>query len=98
MNKVELAKMVGLEYEGWGNGTIVNKYDIDDLKESQWSFIEKCFSSGITIQLGTQDIKNMFDLDIMKDEVTPEQLSQLIWELAAATYFEKLNSIIDKFN
>ncbi len=98
MNKVELAKIIGLKYEGWDNGTIVDKYDISDLKESQWNFIEKCFSSNITIQLNVQDVKNMFDLDIMKDEVTPEQLSQLIWELAADKYFEKLNSVIDKFN
>ncbi len=35
MNKVELAKIIGLKYEGWDNGTIVDKYDISDLKESQ---------------------------------------------------------------
>lgn len=96
MNKVELAKTIGLKYEHWSTN-IIDKFEIEGLKVDCYYFIEKQFSSGITIQLDAQDIKIIFGLDIMKDEVTPEQLSQLIWELAADKYFEKLNSVIDKF-
>jgi len=96
MNKVELAKMMGLNCGG--HVRIVTDSDIFELKEYDWNYIDKWFSNSISVSLDRQDINKYLNLDIMKDEVTPEQLSQLIWELAADKYFEKLNSVIDKFN
>lgn len=97
MNKVELAKMIGLHCVSHDK-MIVTDSDIFELKEYDWNYIDKWFSNSISVSLDRQDINKYLNLDIMKDEVTPEQLSQLIWELAADKYFEKLNSIIDKFN
>ena len=98
MNRVELANIIGLEYNGFDNGCIIDKEDIFELYEHTWSYIHKYFSCGIQIILDQNDINRLFKSEMTKDDITTEQLSQLIWELAADKYFEKLNSVMNKFD
>ncbi|CAM0047611.1 hypothetical protein VPHK460_0104 [Vibrio phage K460] len=100
MNKVELAKMLGLETTGYPQ--TISKYSIYDLISSSWCVISETFTSGIEIEIEQEDLsKNKLDIklsDLEKDEdikVCIKQIEDLLWERATDQYLEKIKNLVE---
>lgn len=95
MNKVELAKMIGLKEITNSN---VDKWQITDLLESDWMFIDKEFNSFIVVFVKQEDLaKDKLDIkleDLEREEdlkVCCKQIEELLWKRAADIYLEKVH-------
>jgi hypothetical protein len=94
MDKVELAKMLGLEHCGYGENISVSKWEIEDVLEQEWETIDQGFSNGkIQISIEHEDfaanklnIKHEDLIDECDVKVCIKQVSDLIWERAADEY------------
>lgn len=100
MNKVELAKILGLDVTGY-NQTI-SKYDIKNLLEHEWCIISETFTSGIEIEVEQEDLSennlNITPEDLIEDgdiKVCIKQVEDLIWERAADEYLGKIKSLVE---
>lgn len=94
MNKVELAKMLGLEHCGYGKDISVSKWEIEDVLQQEWETIDQGFSNGkIQISIAHEDFApdelNIKLTDLVDEgdiKVCIKQVVDLIWERAADEY------------
>ena len=97
MNKVELAKMVGLEHYC---GHSVDKYSLLDCIDNDWESIDWEFCHGKIIVSVDQDdfTKDKLDIklsDLEREEDTKvciKQVEDLLWERAADKYLEMVHN------
>lgn len=94
MNKVELAKILGLEDD---YNLQVSSYILLEVLEEDWQFIKSEFCEGkIDVEVGQDDL-HMLDIsseDLIEDgdiEVCIAQVETLIWERAADEYLERVH-------
>lgn len=93
MNKIELAKMIGLITTGYTQQ--ITKYDIENLLENEWMTISETFSGNIEIEIEQEDLAadcldiKLIDLEREEDaKVCIRQVENLLWERAADKYLE----------
>ena len=97
MNKVELAKMIGLEYYC---GYYVDKYSLKSLLENNWAYLDWEFCDGKVIVSVDQDDFTKAILDIKEEDLVEEgdiktcikQVEDLLWERAADKYLEMVHN------
>lgn len=97
MNKVELAKMIGLEYYC---GYSVDKYHLMDLLENDWDSIDWEFCNGkIIVSVSREDFAkdklNIKESDLIEDgdiKTCIKQVEDLLWERAADKYLEMVHN------
>lgn len=99
MNKVELAKMLGLAE---CQRVAVDKWDISALINNNYMTIDREFSSGITTIIDEEDLKpHRLDIklsDLEKEEdikVCIKQCEDLLWERAADQYLAKIKNLVE---
>lgn len=99
MNKVELAKMLGLRLQYKRD---VNKWSLAELIVSHWNILDYTFNADIVVTLEQGDLSTS-NLDISEDDlikpedikVCIEQCDTLLWERAADKYLEKIANIVE---
>lgn len=95
MNKIELAKMIGLEAEGIN----VYEWQIRDCLDSSWFDIKFSFCDEKIIVSVDQDDFTKDKLDITEEDLVEEgdikacikQVEDLLWERAADKYLEMVH-------
>ena len=98
MNKVELAKMLGLEHCGYGADISVNRWEIEEVLQQEWETIDQGFSRGkIKISIVHEDFApdalNITLKDLVKQgdiDYCIKQVEDLIWERAADEYIGRI--------
>lgn len=103
MNKVELAKMIGLVWDEY-ESTNITKWDIEACLEKDWNYIEWFFcDEKINVYVNHHDFaKDKLDIklsDLEKDEdikVCIKQVEDLLWERAAEEYLAIVHSVVIK--
>lgn len=98
MNKVELAKMLGLKLQ---HKRDINKWSLAELMQNRWDSPDYTFNADIVITLEQEDLtKDCLDIseeDLVRPadlKVCIEQCETLIWERAADKYLEKITSTL----
>lgn len=99
MNKVELAKMLGLEPCGYGADISVNRWKIEEVLQQEWETIDQGFSRGkIKISIVHEDFAPAALNITLKDLVEQgdidyciKQVEDLIWEKAADIYLKRIH-------
>ncbi len=101
MNKVELAKMLGLVT----TESHVGKWEIKDLLETDWMVLDWVFNAGVSVEITKGDLgKDKLDInleDLEEDgdiEVCIKQCEDLIWERAADKYLGKIKGLVETIN
>lgn len=100
MTKVELAKMIGLTCDTWNRVLKVDKWQIEDLLQHEYEWIEQTFFDDmIKVSVQQDDLaKDKLDIkaeDLIKDEdakVCCTQVETLLWERAAEDYLQKIHN------
>ena len=99
MDKVELAKMLGLAE---CQRVDVDRWDIRDLINNDYLTIDREFCSDITAIIDEEDFKpHRLDIklsDLEKEEdikVCIKQCEDLLWERAADQYLEKIKNLVE---
>ena len=95
MNKVELAKIIGLTCSGYDK---VDRGDIENLLEQDWDIIEKSFCYGEIIVCVEQE--DLVELEVSKEymieacdiKVCIKQVEDLLWERAADEYLKRVHN------
>lgn len=104
MNRVELAKMLGLGQ--YHTECIVEKWHISEILKQEWytSHVYE-FNADITVSLEQEDLsKDKLDIqlsDLEKDEdikVCIKQCEDLLWERAAEKYLGKIKKLVETIN
>lgn len=100
-NKVELAKMLGLEMVGYSSED-VRPWEIKELLDFEYQTIEREFTADITVKIWQEDLDedklNIKAEDLVEDgdiEVCVKQVEDLIWEHAADEYLGKIKSLVE---
>ncbi len=79
MNKIELAKMIGLITTGYTQQ--ITKHDIENLLEYEWMTISETFSGNIEIEIEQEDLaSDCLDIklvDLERDEDTKVCIQQI---------------------
>lgn len=96
MNKVELAKMIGLTCDYMN----VNKWEISDLLEKDYNWLEREFCHGkIKNSVKQEDlVKDKLNItveDLIEDgdiKVCIKQVQDLLWERAADEYVSRVHN------
>lgn len=97
MNKVELAKIIGLEHYC---GHSVDKYSLIDLLENDWERLDWEFCHGkVIVSVDQEDFtKDKLDInesDLIEDgdiKTCIKQVKDLLWERAADKYLEMVHN------
>ena len=95
MNKIELAKLIGLTCGYWNK---VDRWDIENLLEQDWDIIEMSFCYGKIIVCAEQE--DLIELEISKEDMVKEadikvcikQVSDLLWKRAAGEYLKRIHN------
>ncbi len=102
MNKIELAKMLGLgELENYN----ISLWEIKNLLETDWMVIDGWFTAGISVEITKEDLgKNKLDIsfkDLEEDgdiKACIKQCEDLMWERAAEQYLSKIKGLVETIN
>ncbi|AGN51559.1 hypothetical protein VPLG_00120 [Vibrio phage eugene 12A10] len=92
MNKVELAKMLGLEMVGYGSRE-VDHWEVAELTKFEYQIIEREFNSGITVAITQEDLDIIEIFEYIDGKSS--QLTHLLWERAADQYLEKIKNLVE---
>ena len=95
MNKIELAKMLGLTCRACNK---VDRWDIENLLEQDWDIIEMSFCYGKIIVCAEQE--DLVELEISKEDMIEDcdikvcikQVEDLLWERAADEYLKRVHN------
>jgi len=95
MDRVDLAKMLGLECDSRGK---IDRWDIDNLLERDWDIIEMSFCYGKIIVCADQE--DLVELEISKEDMISDgdlkvcikQVEDLLWERAADDYLKRIHN------
>jgi len=97
MNKVELAKLIGLHKTGYDQ--LISKHDIFNLVENEWMTISETFCGGIEVEVEQEDFsKDKLDINLTGLErdidikVCIKQVEGLLWERAADEYLKRVHN------
>lgn len=97
VNKVELAKMIGLYTTGYPQ--LIDKSDIRHLLDDQRMIISETFCGGIEVEVYQDDFgKDKLDIklsDLEKDapaKFCVKQVQDLLWERAADKYLSMVHN------
>lgn len=97
MNKVKLAKMIGLYETGYDQ--TISKQDILNLLENELMVISETFCGNIEVEIEQEDFSQdkldikLSDLENDADiKVCIKQVEDLLWERAADEYLEMVHN------
>lgn len=98
MDKVELAKLIGLYKTGYAK--VISKYDILNLVEDKWITISETFCGGIEVEVEQDDLLNgvlSVWVNYLKNDESVEmscikQVEDLLWERAADEYLKRVHN------
>ena len=101
MNKVELAKMLGLSHP-YG-GEVVEKWHIEEVLKQDWYLTHTSkFNAHITVEITQEDFYeenlDIRSVDLKKEEdikVCIKQCEDLLWKRAADQYLEKIRNLVE---
>lgn len=88
-DKVELAKMLGLEI---CDGD-VREWEIEDLRKFEYMTIDKAFNAGITVEINKEDL-NIIEY-FENSQITEDKINSLVWKRAADEYLGKIKSLVE---
>ena len=99
MDKIELAKMLGLELNF---NRSIDKWSLAELMQHQWNSLDYTFNADIVVTLEQEDLaKECLDIN-EEDLVRPEDLKvcisqceNLLWERAADKYLGKIKALVE---
>lgn len=93
MNKVELAKMIGLEISQ-GQDSVVKPYEINQLLETQYLTIEREFLDGkIKVVIDAEDFYEITKGILDQNEAYKcGYVTGIIWERAADEYLARVHN------
>ena len=99
MDKVELAKMLGLELNF---NRSIDKWSLAELMQNSWNSLDYIFTADIVATLEQEDLaKECLDIteeDLVRTEdlkVCISQCENLLWERAADKYLGKIKDIVE---
>ena len=98
MNKVELAKIIGLHKTGYDQ--VISKHDIFNLVENEWMTISETFCGDIEVEVEQEDLLNgglSVWVNYLKNGESVEmscikQVEDLLWERAADEYLKRVHN------